>query len=106
MGLRGDYFYQYCINGLEAHMNSGIFEAQRLLRQIKDRDPECARLVVQAIEQIAAAAPDMPVKYVLLQIHSALPGAAFTDKERKLLCPKRLLSSMEGSQQSSTMADQ
>lgn len=70
-------------------MTHGIFEAQRLLRRINDRDPECARWLVQAIEQIALANANMPIKYALLQIHNALPNVALTDKEREFLCQQK-----------------
>lgn len=68
-------------------MNARIYEAQRLLRRIDDRDADCARWLIQAIEQLAAADPAMPVKYALLHINNALPGAGLSAKEKEFLQP-------------------
>jgi mannose/cellobiose epimerase-like protein (N-acyl-D-glucosamine 2-epimerase family) len=62
-----------------------IFEAQRLLRRIDDRDAECSRWLVQALESIADVDSNMPVKCVLLHIYNALPNARLNEKEKELL---------------------
>jgi hypothetical protein len=63
-----------------------MYEAQRLLRRVADRDAECARWMVLAIEEMTAADANMPIKYALLHIHTTLPGVSLTERERKLLC--------------------
>jgi len=67
-------------------MTSGrIYEAQRLLRRIDDRDAECSRWLVQALESIAASDANMPIKCALMHIYNALPGASLNNKEKELL---------------------
>jgi len=85
-------------------MKSGVFEAQRLLRRIQERDPECARWLIQAIEQLATADANMPIKYALLQIHIALPAAALNNRDKELLCQKSSESSTADQPSSSTKA--
>jgi hypothetical protein len=76
-------------------MKHSIFEAQRLLKLIEERDPECARLLVQAIEQFTFAGANAPIKYILQQIYTAIPNAALSEKEKELLCPSSDLPNKE-----------
>jgi hypothetical protein len=71
-------------------MNHHHFEAQRFLRLIEERDPQCARLLVKAMEEFNLAGGNVPIRYVMLQIYIALPGAALSEKEKGLMCPHKL----------------
>lgn len=66
-------------------MNRGILEAQRLLRHASEISPEAAELAVKAINELAQDNSTMPLKWALLHINNALPGAALTEKEKELL---------------------
>jgi hypothetical protein len=69
-------------------MNQHNYEAHRYLRLIEERDPQCARLLVKAIEEFNLAGGDMPIRYILLQIYTAIPEAALSEKEKEFLCQK------------------
>jgi hypothetical protein len=66
-------------------MKPSVFEATRLLKLANEINPEAAELAVKAINELAEGNPTMPLKWALLHINNALPGAALTDKERELL---------------------
>ena len=66
-------------------MNAHFLEAKKLLRLIEERDPQCARLLVKAIEEFNLAGGDMPIRYILLHIYTALPDVALSEKEKELL---------------------
>jgi hypothetical protein len=82
-------------------LKPSVFEATRLLKLIEERDPECARLLVQAIEQFTYAGANAPVRYILQQIYTAIPDAALSEKEKELLCPKSFKSSTDTQPKSS-----
>lgn len=61
----------------------GIFEAQRLLRRANEISPESAALAVKAMQQLAEV--NIIPTHAMFYINEALPGAAQSETEKKIL---------------------
>jgi hypothetical protein len=66
-------------------MNQGVYEAARLLRLANEINPEAAELAVKAFNALAQDGASMPLKWAIVHINNALPGAALTKKEKEHL---------------------
>jgi hypothetical protein len=66
-------------------MKYGVQEATRLLKLAYEKNHESAELAVKAINALAKDNPSMPLKWALLHVNNALPGAALSEKEKELL---------------------
>jgi hypothetical protein len=66
-------------------MNHGIHEASRLLKHANEINQEATELAVKAFNALAQDNSAQSIKWALVHINNALPGAALTIKEKELL---------------------